>query len=307
MAARRKMRRAVPKRGPAPAGLCRPRDRNRLPRRSAPAPGDRPNGVAVDWAGGGAHCSVGICEPFSADVVGPSFDHDCILRPGCRSNRLKLLQIGPYSSSRRPGCQRPFAPASAAARGGCRGGSYRRKQQDAACADTCGRCARGGLCRRPAGVSQDVTLEFVVWNYSLETIQDNIAKFEAENPGIKVNVTDYAWPDYNDSLVLRIRQYADRCHLRRSGLVAGLGRRRLHRAARERRAGGGRGRARRRHRGLRADRRDLRRQSLWPALLFGHTISFIYNKKILEDHGIPVPTTWGGDRCRREAQGGRHG
>ena len=34
-------------------------------------------------------------------------------------------------------------------------------------------------------LSQDVSLEFVVWNYSLETIQDNIAKFEAENPGIK--------------------------------------------------------------------------------------------------------------------------
>ena len=51
-------------------------------------------------------------------------------------------------------------------------------------------------------LSQDVTLEFVVWNYSLETIQDNSRKFEAENPGIKVNVTDYAWPDYHDSLVL---------------------------------------------------------------------------------------------------------
>jgi len=36
--------------------------------------------------------------------------------------------------------------------------------------------------------AEDITLEFVVWNYSLETIQDNIKQFEAENPGIKVNV-----------------------------------------------------------------------------------------------------------------------
>ena len=55
------------------------------------------------------------------------------------------------------------------------------------------------------GFAEDLTLEFVVWNYSLETIQDNVKKFEAENPGIKVKVTDYTWPDYQDSLILRIR------------------------------------------------------------------------------------------------------
>src|SRR5262245_47797588 len=57
---------------------------------------------------------------------------------------------------------------------------------------------------RPAA-AEDITLEFVVWNYSLETIQDNVKQFEAANPGIKVNVTDYTWPDYQDSLVLRFR------------------------------------------------------------------------------------------------------
>src|SRR5215218_7271625 len=56
---------------------------------------------------------------------------------------------------------------------------------------------------RPA--SADVTLEMVVWNYSIDTIQDNLKKFEAANPGIKVNLTDYTWPDYQDSLILRFR------------------------------------------------------------------------------------------------------
>ncbi len=48
-------------------------------------------------------------------------------------------------------------------------------------------------------------LEFVVWNYSLETIQDNIKKFEAGHPGITVNLTDYTWPTYHDTLVLRFK------------------------------------------------------------------------------------------------------
>ena len=61
-----------------------------------------------------------------------------------------------------------------------------------------------GFAAQPA-LAEDLTLEFVVWNYSLETVQDNVRQFEEANPGIKVNVTDYAWPDYNDSLILRIR------------------------------------------------------------------------------------------------------
>ncbi|MGQ9616927.1 MAG: extracellular solute-binding protein [Spirochaetota bacterium] len=50
-----------------------------------------------------------------------------------------------------------------------------------------------------------LTLEFVVWNYSLETIQDNIKKFEAENPDIRVKLTDYTWPLYHDTMVLRLK------------------------------------------------------------------------------------------------------
>ncbi len=53
--------------------------------------------------------------------------------------------------------------------------------------------------------SADVTLEFVTWNYSIDTIKDNIKKFEAENPGITVNHTDYPWLQYHDTIVLRLR------------------------------------------------------------------------------------------------------
>ena len=64
--------------------------------------------------------------------------------------------------------------------------------------------ALGMIAVNPAH-AEDITLEFTVWNYSLDTIQDNARKFEAENPGIKVKITDYTWPDYHDSLVLRFR------------------------------------------------------------------------------------------------------
>jgi multiple sugar transport system substrate-binding protein len=66
--------------------------------------------------------------------------------------------------------------------------------------------AAGAMLTVPTSAqAEDVTLEFVVWNYSLETIQDNVRKFEGQNPEIKVNITDYTWPDYHDTMILRLR------------------------------------------------------------------------------------------------------
>ncbi|MCP4385028.1 MAG: extracellular solute-binding protein [Hyphomicrobiales bacterium] len=140
--------------------------------------------------------------------------------------------------------------------------------------------------------AEDVTLEFVVWNYSLDTIQDNIAKFEAENPGIKVNLTDYTWPDYQDSLVLRFRGGT------KTDVVYG-GQDWLPAWAAS---------------GWLAPLSDIAPDGAVDALasdiagfalsdvsygdaVFGlpyyaDTISFVYNAKILDDAGIPVPTTW---------------
>jgi multiple sugar transport system substrate-binding protein len=50
-----------------------------------------------------------------------------------------------------------------------------------------------------------VTLQFVVWSYNITTIQDNIAKFEAVNPDIKVVLKDYPWNAYHDTMVLRLK------------------------------------------------------------------------------------------------------
>ena len=148
-----------------------------------------------------------------------------------------------------------------------------------------------GLAASPA-LAQDITLEFVVWNYALETIQDNIAKFEAENPGIKVNVTDYAWPDYNDSLILRIRSntptdvvYGGQDWLPAwgaAGFIAPLDSVAPAGAVAE----------------LASDIAGFALTDVtYDGKVYGlpyysDTISFIANKKILDDNGIAIPTTW---------------
>lgn len=149
----------------------------------------------------------------------------------------------------------------------------------------------GSLVAQPA-LAQDITLEFVVWNYALETVQDNVAKFEAENPGIKVNVTDYAWPDYNDSLILRIRGntptdvvYGGQDWLPAwgaAGFIAPLSAVAPEGAVEK----------------LSADIAGFAlsdvtyKGEVYGLPYYSDTISFIYNKQILEDNGIAVPTTW---------------
>ena len=149
----------------------------------------------------------------------------------------------------------------------------------------------GSLAVQPA-LAQDITLEFVVWNYSLETVQDNVAQFEAENPGIKVNVTDYAWPDYNDSLILRIRGntptdvvYGGQDWLPAwgaAGFIAPLSAVAPEGAVEE----------------LSQDIAGFAlsdvtyNDEVYGLPYYSDTISFIYNKQILEDNGIAVPTTW---------------
>ena len=50
-------------------------------------------------------------------------------------------------------------------------------------------------------VTEPVTLDFVVWSYGIETIQDNIKNFQALNPNITINLKDYSWLDYHDTMV----------------------------------------------------------------------------------------------------------
>lgn len=155
-----------------------------------------------------------------------------------------------------------------------------------------GMLASGILAAQPGMAQDDLTLEFVVWNYSLETIQDNVKQFEAANPGIKVKVTDYTWPDYQDSLVLRFRGdtptdviYGGQDWLPAwgaAGFIAPLDSVAPAGAVDE----------------LKKDIAGFAltdvtyKDKVYGLPYYADTISFIYNKKILADAGIAVPTTW---------------
>jgi multiple sugar transport system substrate-binding protein len=149
----------------------------------------------------------------------------------------------------------------------------------------------GAIAAQPAA-AQDTTIEFVVWNYSLETIQDNVKQFEAANPGIKVNVTDYTWPDYQDSIVLRFRGntktdviYGGQDWLPAWGAAGFISPLDAVAPAEE----------------VAALANDIAgfaltdvtyKGKVYGLPYYADTISFVYNKKILADAGIAVPATW---------------
>ncbi len=145
------------------------------------------------------------------------------------------------------------------------------------------------LAPRPA-LAEDVTLEFVVWNYSLDTIQDNIKKFEALNPGIKVNLTDYAWPDYHDTMVLRLKGntrtdiiYGGEDWLPEwaaAGWLAPIEDYFPESAAYKDKT-------------TRYALRDMTYNGkLYGLSYYADLITFMFNEKILDEHGIAVPQTW---------------
>ena len=151
-------------------------------------------------------------------------------------------------------------------------------------------------------------LNFVVWNYSLDTIQDNIAKFEAANPGIKVNVTDYTWPDYQDTMVLRFRGSTPTDVIMcgqdwlpgwaLAGWLVPLDDSRAETIAsyKDKIAD------------FAAERHDLQGQALRTALLRRHDLLPSTTRRSSPIAGIAVPTTWDEVLAAcREAQGRRHG
>ena len=65
-------------------------------------------------------------------------------------------------------------------------------------------CGGGDDEAAPAeGVKASGTLDFVVWSYSIETIQDNIKRFEKANPAIQIKLADHSWFDYHDIMATK--------------------------------------------------------------------------------------------------------
>lgn len=133
-------------------------------------------------------------------------------------------------------------------------------------------------------------LTFTVWNYSLDTVQDNIRQFEEANPNVDVSLTDYTWQDYQDTMVLRFRGnnapdvfYGGQDWLpawASAGWAAPL---EDHCPDLTQYA---------------EDAADYAISDMtYDGKLYGlpyyaDTISFLYNEAILDEHGIDVPETW---------------
>ena len=149
----------------------------------------------------------------------------------------------------------------------------------------------GALALQPAK-AQEITLEFVVWNYALDVIQDNVRQFEEANPGIRVNVTDYTWPDYQDSLVLRFRgdTQTDVIYGGQDWLPAWAAAGWLAPLNAVAPAGA--------VDTLAAEMAGFALSDVtYDGQVYGlpyyaDTISFLYNARLLEENGIAVPTTW---------------
>lgn len=140
-----------------------------------------------------------------------------------------------------------------------------------------------------AAQHQPIELEFVVWNYSIDTIQDNINKFEELNPGITIKLTDYAWGDYHDTMVLRFRSnmpdivYSGEDWLPEwasAGWLAPL--ESIIPAA-----------ARYREKTAPYALADMTYEgTLYGLSYYADLITFQFNKALLEEHGLAPPTTW---------------
>jgi multiple sugar transport system substrate-binding protein len=137
---------------------------------------------------------------------------------------------------------------------------------------------------------ETANLNFVVWNYSLDTVQDNIAKFEAGHPGTKVTVNDYSWFDYFDTMMLRFRgntpthvMYCGEDWLpgwALAGWVVPLEEHFPQVAAYKDQVASY------------AVRDMTYNGKLYGLPYYADLITFQYNRKILDDHKIAVPTTW---------------
>ncbi|CAN5673328.1 hypothetical protein BH23CHL5_BH23CHL5_17680 [soil metagenome] len=140
-------------------------------------------------------------------------------------------------------------------------------------------------------VAQDTNLDFTIWNYAEDIVQDNINTFQEMNPGVTVSLSSFAWPEFHSTMVNRFssRTPTDVSYnggnwleeFAAAGWVVPLDA----------------------HFDWVADYEDDVLPFAWQDLTFdgqvyglpyySDTITFMYNKRILEEAGVTAPpATW---------------
>ncbi|MQA85846.1 MAG: extracellular solute-binding protein [Streptosporangiales bacterium] len=141
------------------------------------------------------------------------------------------------------------------------------------------------------GGAGTTALDFVIWNYNVETVQSNIDKFQQKYPDIAVRLLDFSWNAYHETMVNRFNSTTPTDvaydggnwlpEFAKAGWVVPLSD----------------------HFDWAAGYRDKTYEFAWQDMSYGgkvyglpyyaDTISFLYNEKILSDAGIGnPPQTW---------------
>lgn len=63
--------------------------------------------------------------------------------------------------------------------------------------------ALGALGRNAEAQTTPIHLTFMVWSYGIETIQDNIKRFQQKNPSVTISLQDTSWFNYHDSMATK--------------------------------------------------------------------------------------------------------
>ncbi|CAN5799068.1 hypothetical protein BH24CHL4_BH24CHL4_20410 [soil metagenome] len=67
-----------------------------------------------------------------------------------------------------------------------------------------GLAAASSLQLSPPGANAQTTeLDFTIWNYAEDIVQDNIEIFQEANPDVAVELSSFAWPEYHTTMVNR--------------------------------------------------------------------------------------------------------
>ena len=59
------------------------------------------------------------------------------------------------------------------------------------------------LLRAPRPAAAATELNFTVWNYAIDIIQDNIDRFQETQPDVTVKLSDFGWPVFHETMVNR--------------------------------------------------------------------------------------------------------
>ncbi len=60
------------------------------------------------------------------------------------------------------------------------------------------------LLSRVSHAQTPTRINFMVWSYGIETIQDNIKRFEQTNPNVSVTLQDTSWFNYHDTMATKL-------------------------------------------------------------------------------------------------------